>query len=252
MDTLRLTLIIVGLLVVAGIYFKFRSSEDDLILRLKKMFSSENKYTSESSDSLSDDDDLIPVLTPIEDEPDFSDFEALSKVISGRDHVEQYTEQDEIAFSAVDETNETGPESLLIVLNIMSPKGHVFTGDGLHAVMISAGLTHGEHKIYHYLEDNQAVFSIANAVEPGFFELAELNKITTPGLAIFMQLPGPLECRKALETLLEISQRLASALSGELCDENRTTLTPQTISHMKEKVDAYRLKQQVAKRRDHT
>ncbi len=63
-----------------------------------------------------------------------------------------------------------------------------------------------------------------------------------------MQLPGPTECRKALETLLEVSKRLADALSGELCDENRSVLTQQTIPHLKDKVETYRLKQQTAQR----
>jgi len=250
-DSLRLTLVIIGLVIVAGIYFKFRSSDDDLVLWLKKIFNPVTKNTVAADNSVLSDDEFIPVLTPIDDEPDFSDFEALSQVISGRDRFEKYTKQEEMTFSAVEETTETGPESLLIVLNIMSPKGHVFTGEGIHAVMTSAGLTHGEHKIYHYMQDNVAVFSIANAIEPGFFDLSQLQSISTPGLAVFMQLPGPVECRKALDSLLEVSKRLADALSGELCDENRTVLTPQTISHLKEKVEAYRLKQQTSQRRKH-
>ena len=140
---------------------------------------------------------------------------------------------------------------LLIILNIMSPTGQMFTGEGIHAVMTSAGLIHGEHKIYHYMQDNIAVFSIANAVEPGFFELSQLQSISTPGLAVFMELPGPVECRKAFDTLLEITQRLATALSGELCDENRSVLNQQSISHLKEKVDGYRIKQQAFQRRKH-
>lgn len=257
MDSLRLILVIIGLVIVGGIYFKFRSSNDDLIYTLRKLFAPvtdkiatavPSSFSEPSEDAVLNDDDLIPVLTPIDDVPDSSDFEALSAVISGRDRFEEYTKQQEITFSAVEDTNETGPESLLIVLNIMSPKGHVFSGEGIHAVMTSAGLTHGEHKIYHYMHDNVAVFSIANAIEPGFFELSQLQSISTPGLAIFMQLPGPTECRKALETLLEVSKRLAAALSGELCDENRSVLTQQTISHLKDKVETYRLKQQTAQR----
>jgi len=231
-----------------GIYLKFRSDDDDLILWLKNRLKPVNKTSAATPVTVSDDDDLIPVLTPIEDEPDYSDFEALSAVISGRDRVEEYTKQAELTFSAVDDSSEVGPETLLMVLNIMSPKGHVFTGEGVHAVMTSAGLTHGEHKIYHYMQNNQAVFSIANAIEPGYFELSQLASTTTPGLAVFMELPGPFECRKAFDTLLEVSQRLASALSGELCDENRTVLTQQTISHLKDKIDAYRLKQQASQR----
>jgi len=251
LDSLRLTLAFIGLLIVGGIYFKFRSSDDDLIVILKKLFNPITKKIAATDQTVINEDDLIPVLTPIDDEPDVSEFEVLSQVISGRDRVEKYTKQDELVFSAVEDTTETGPESLLIILNIMSPKGHVFTGEGIHAVMTSAGLTHGEHKIYHYLQDQLAVFSIANAVEPGYFELTQLQSITTPGLAVFMELPGPVECRKAFDTLLEISQRLATALSGELCDENRSVLTQQTISHLKEKIEAYRLKQQTSQRRKH-
>jgi cell division protein ZipA len=249
MDSLRLTLIIIGLAIVAGIYFKFRSSDDDLIFSLKQLFAPVIKNnTSSENVVLNEDDDLIPVLTPIDDEPDFSDFESLSKVMSGRDRVEEYTKQKEITFTAVEETTEIGPESLLIILNIMSPQGQLFTGEGIHAVMTSAGLTHGEHLIYHYMQDGSAVFSIANTIEPGFFELAKLKTIATPGLAVFMQLPGPVECRKALTSLLDVSKRIAVALSGELCDESRSVLTQQTISHLTEKVEAYRLKQQTAHR----
>jgi len=251
MDPLRVTIAIIGLVIVMGIYLKFRSSNDDLLLWLKDKFNPRNTRVISGGTVLNEDDDLIPVLTPIDDEPDSSDFEALSQVISGRDRVEEYTKQQEIPFSAVEDTTETGPESLLIILYIMSPKGHVFTGEGIHAVMTSAGLKHGEHKIYHYMQDNQAVFSIASAVEPGFFELSQLKSISTPGLALFLQLPGPLECRKALNSLLEIGKRLADALSGDLCDENRSVLTQQTISHIKDKVDVYRLKQQATQRQKH-
>lgn len=253
MDSLRVTIAIIGFIIVIGIYIKFRSSDDDFILWVKNIFSPLNKKTASVNDSSLkhsslNEDELIPVLTPIDDEPDFSDFEALSQVISGRDRVEEYTKQQEMPFTAVEEETESGPESLLIILYIMSPKGHVFTGEGIHAVMTSAGLTHGEHQIYHYMQDNQAVFSIANAVEPGFFDLSQLKSVSTPGLALFLQLPGPVECRKALNSLLEIAKRLADALTGELCDENRSALTQQTISHLKEKVDTYRLKQQTAQR----
>ncbi len=251
MDSLRLTLALIGLVIVVGIYFKFRSSDDDFLLVLKKLFNPVTKKFAATDHAVVNDDDLIPVLTPIDDEPDSSDFEALSQVISGRDRVEKYTKQEELTFTAVEETSETGPESLLLVLNLMSPKGHVFTGEGIHAVMTSAGLTHGEHKIYHYLDNGSAVFSIANAIEPGYFELSQLKTISTPGLALFMELPGPLECRKAFDTMLEVSQRLATALTGDLCDENRSVLTQQTISHLKEKVEAYRLKQQASQRRKH-
>ena len=45
MDSLRVTIAIIGLVIVAGIYFKFRSSDDDLIVWLKKLLTPLNKDT---------------------------------------------------------------------------------------------------------------------------------------------------------------------------------------------------------------
>lgn len=237
MDLLRLTLVIVGLVIIIGIYFKFRSPSDDS--------SNPNLKDAEVDNNLtSDNDDLIPVLTPIDDEPDSSDFDVLSQVISGRDRFEEYSKSSEDnSFTAAEDSAETGAASLLIVLNIMSAKEQLFAGEDIQAVMTSVGLTHGEHKIYHYMKNDEAVFSIANAIEPGYFDLDALGDIATPGLAVFMQLPGPVECRQALDTLLEVSKGLAKAIDGELCDENRNVLSQQTISHLKDKVEGYRLQQ---------
>lgn len=250
MDSLRITLVIIGLLIIAGIYLRFRSEEDDFILWLKNKFSQNSASPDKETDVV--DEDLIPVLTPIEDEPDMQDFAMLSAVISGREQINNEAQQQEIHFSAVDEAAETGSASLLIVLNIMSPAGHVFTGEGVHAVMQSQGLVHGEHDIYHFMQDGTAVFSVANAIEPGYFNPNELAQLTTPGLAIFMQLPGPMECRSAFDTLMKKARSLSDALGGELCDENRSALTRQTISHLQEKLDTYRLQQQAALRQKHS
>ncbi|MFK5915758.1 MAG: cell division protein ZipA C-terminal FtsZ-binding domain-containing protein [Woeseiaceae bacterium] len=251
MDSLRLTLVVIGLITVIGLYFKFRSSEDDFTYPLKKLFNFKFKNNHSLDEMSSDEEEFIPVLTPLQDEPDSSDFAALSQVISGHSTIEKYTKQDELTFTAVEESLESGPDSLLIVLNIMSPKGQYFTGEGINAVMKSAGLSHGEHKIYHYIQNSVSVFSIANAIEPGFFDLEQLENIATPGLAIFMALPGPLECRKAFDTLINISKKITEALGGELCDEKRSALTQQSISHLNEKIEDYRLKQQAFQRRKH-
>lgn len=235
MDLLRLTLVIVGLVIIAGIYFKFRPVNDDSSDKNLKDTAADNNLASA-------DDDLIPVLTPIDDEPDSSDFEILSQVISGRDRFEEYSKSSNESFTAADdESVETGEASLLIVLNIMLPKKQMFSGEDIHAAMTSVGLTHGEHKIYHYMKNEVAVFSLANAIEPGYFDLDNLKNISTPGLALFMQLPGPLECRLALDTLLDVGHRLATALNGVLCDESRNVLSQQTITHLKDKVENYRL-----------
>ena len=46
--------------------------------------------------------------------------------------------------------------------------------------------------------------------------------------------------------LLDKAHALAESLGGEVCDETRSILTEQTIGHIKEKVEAFRFKQQMA------
>ena len=52
--------------------------------------------------------------------------------------------------------------------------------------------------------------------------------------------------REAFKLILDKAHKLAELLGGELCDETRSMLTEQTIGHIKEKVEAFRFKQQMA------
>ena len=43
------------------------------------------------------------------------------------------------------------------------------------------------------------MFSMANMVKPGYFNMARIGEVTTPGLTFFITLPGPMAALDAWE-----------------------------------------------------
>jgi len=152
------------------------------------------------------------------------------------------------AMSAV-EADADDVEPLVIVLNVMARSGDYFNGADALAALKADGLQHGEMMIFHYYPEggeDRPVFSLANTVEPGTFDLNTIDHLQTPGLSLFMQLPGPMASREAFELMLRTGRSLAQQLGGDLCDERRNVLTLQTIGHLKEQIEAFLFRRKMA------
>jgi FtsZ-interacting cell division protein ZipA len=142
------------------------------------------------------------------------------------------------------------PEKI-ITLFVLAPTGVPFRGSFLMEAMSDAGLQYGDMQIFHRIEKqagrDDTLFSIANIVEPGTFEPNRMDGFTTPGVVLILQLPGPVDAIKAFDAMVTAARSLAKSLQGSLCDATRSVLTNQTISHMREEVVDYQLRQRVAK-----
>ena len=115
-----------------------------------------------------------------------------------------------------------------------------FLGQGLVEVMLDSGMTFGEMDIFHQLNDRGAqLFSLASAVEPGTFDLSSLDQFSTPGISLFMrvhELAAPLQ---VLDSMLSVANRVAQELNGEVRDETRSVMTPQTIEHCRQSLTEF-------------
>ena len=80
---------------------------------------------------------------------------------------------------------------------------------------------------------------MANAIEPGTFDLADLDSLRCPGMSFFLQLPGPDDAISAFEDMLEAARKVMGALGGELRDENMSVLSGQTAGHMRQRISDY-------------
>lgn len=128
----------------------------------------------------------------------------------------------------------------VIVINIFAPKGQTFSGMELLQLVLNCGMRYGEMDIFHRHEDGfdrgKVQFSMANAIEPGTFDLDSMGESNCPGVSFFMGLPGPKNSMKAFDFMLETAQTLVRNLGGELLDERRSPMSDQTIAHCRQRI----------------
>lgn len=128
----------------------------------------------------------------------------------------------------------------IIVVNAVSKDPLGFSGEELLHILLTCDLRFGKMNIFHRYEKSNAKgavqFSVANSVEPGTFDLNNMRNFKTPGICLFLQLPGPQDAQKALEYMVETAQCIARNLNGELRDENRSALTAQTVEHFRSRI----------------
>lgn len=140
-----------------------------------------------------------------------------------------------------------GIEPLVLSVCIIADEDETFSGPEIKEAMEAEGLHHGEMRIFHFHElgkkeldeNDDAVFSAANVLEPGFFELDTLQSLKTPGLMLFCQLPGPLPGEAALELMLDKGRGLAVRLHGHMCDEERNRFTVQAKNHYLDRISTF-------------
>ncbi len=135
---------------------------------------------------------------------------------------------------------------LVIALHLMAQQ-EPFDGDKLLKAMVSNGLKFGAMDIFHKHEQGTAkspiMFSVANAVKPGIFEIENMKHFTTPGITLFLTAPGPKQLMRAYDDLIATAEALKQALNGEILDDSRNRLTKQTMSHYRDQIAEFERKQ---------
>lgn len=131
----------------------------------------------------------------------------------------------------------------LVMLYLAAKSGQTISGAELVLATEKVGLTYGHHNIYHRLAEsshsNEPVFSMANVIQPGYFDLHHIDTLQTPGVSFFMTLPGPVTAVQAWDTMLPIAERMAQLLDGVLLDSDRNALGRQRILHIKEDLRSF-------------
>jgi cell division protein ZipA len=131
----------------------------------------------------------------------------------------------------------------IVTLYIAARAGAAIAGPDLVVAAEKAGLVFGHRNIFHRMVDNHPeqgpIFSVANLVKPGYFDLRTIQQLATPGISFFMTLPGPLNALDAWDTLLPTAQRMAELLDGVLLDSERNALGRQRVANIRDELRAY-------------
>ena len=235
MDNLRVILLVLGLLLIGGLYLRYRSHD-----RLAMILSRIRHWLSRRRDAAVPETEAVP--------PTLADLGDLHPVVE--------PDLDSLGpISAIPEEETDDGEVLIVALNVMARAPQRFHGLDILTALRETGFVFGHMNIFHHYPDGadetRPLCSVANTVEPGRFDIEHMAELETPGLSLFMQLPGPLEGRAAFDRVLQIGRALAERLDGELCDESRSVLTLQTIGHLKETIESFRFRCKMASLRKH-
>ncbi|PKM42483.1 MAG: hypothetical protein CVV05_18080 [Gammaproteobacteria bacterium HGW-Gammaproteobacteria-1] len=246
MDPFRLILLLIGAAIVAAIYLwdRWRRRQP----KRDALFDDELPREADGTADSDDDWDVIPLLrhavrgAPVE--------EAQLREFAGFNGREAKTavaaDEARAALGSVstrdDEPPAPQPAEQLLVLSVIAQEGEVFTGPTLSDLFEQLGLHYGDMRIFHRMDadSGEGVFSVVSIIEPGYFELENLPELRTPGLALFMRLPGPVAGTAAFEDMYATAQSLAAALEGRLGDQQRRPLSADVLAHMRAQARPFR------------
>lgn len=134
----------------------------------------------------------------------------------------------------------------VVALYLVAQRGDELKGEQILSATYATQLEYGDMKIFHRKDNNQKiVFSMANMMEPGWFEFDKMHEIRTRGISLFMQLGLCDNPVKALDDMLVCAHSLSSMLNTQLCDANRQLLNESYANALREKAKNFaRIKQE--------
>ncbi|MDE1164016.1 MAG: cell division protein ZipA [Pseudomonas sp.] len=135
---------------------------------------------------------------------------------------------------------ELPPVEEVLVISVISRHEGGFKGPALLQNILESGLRFGEMDIFHRHEsmagNGEVLFSMANAVKPGIFDLDDIDHFSTRAVSFFLGLPGPRHPKQAFDIMVAAARKLSQELDGELKDDQRSVLTAQTIEHYRQRI----------------
>ncbi len=138
----------------------------------------------------------------------------------------------------------------IVTLYIAARAGEKLHGSDIVVAAEKAGLAYGHMNVFHRLVEGHPergpVFSVANIMKPGSFDMATIQSLETPAIAFFLTLPAPIAALDAWETMLPTAERMAELLNGVLLDESRNAIGRQRIAHLRDELRAYDRQHEVA------
>jgi len=252
MDTLRVSLIIIGILIIGAIYLWGRRQvdSDDQSLKISSPFSWLNLFERFKLSLPKWEQSVTEDVKSVNEELTEEDLADVKSIVAERKQV--ISKSDDVTLIVELTSDQIAPagEQLFVPITIIARHGRKFTGENIKYAIEECGFYLDRSGVFYLdVKDQQGfqqkLLGLANIVEPGTFDEEKLCTFDSPGLVLYLHLPAPIEARDAFSTLIEKGRELSALLSGDMCDETRSILTNQTISHLKEKVEAYRFKQKM-------
>lgn len=233
MDGLRIALLVIGAVIVAGVYWNARRKHaadihnTDVADRVEPAF-----------------DDTAEPVAPVVAAKELPLGIPTPEVGQADPADAPVATQSDTAPDRGDKAENADIPQKVISLRITGKSGADFAAEEVVLTLRGVGLQHGKFGIFHRISDDEdeALFSVANLTEPGTFDLADLKERRFAGLSFFMLRPGPGRGVDAFDKMVELARAVAITLQGELLDGDGSTLSIQRERFMREDLIQYELK----------
>lgn len=218
MNDMQWALLVIGVIVVLGVYFHARRQAAK-----QAVWSNKKKRDGQEEDQL----DFFEDNGAAFDE--FGVGKARSSGADGPDASPMDSQPETAGKAKADEFN-----GLFVISVHRNDLSHV-AGEELHQALESCGLQFGAHDVYHrFSKTGERVFSVTSMVKPGFLIPEDKGELRTPGVSLFLQLPGAMAGEAAFDDLFTTAQTLAERLDASLLDRQRQPLTTDMITRMRQ------------------
>jgi len=133
------------------------------------------------------------------------------------------------------------PPDKIVTLFVMARDNTMVAGADLLQAALKTTMEFGDMNIFHrHVDDSgRAVFSLANATKPGFFNKDEWNTFETSGLALFLTLPGPTLALDGWDMMLATARRMAELLNADVLNDQHQPFTRQLEAKVREEMRQY-------------
>jgi cell division protein ZipA len=135
------------------------------------------------------------------------------------------TAQEKLVDGTVDEA--------VFVINIMAREGKSIAGAELLQELSALGFKFGAMNIFHRHVDaagkGPVIFSLANMVKPGVFDIDIMEQFESPGVSLFMMFPCAGKASHNYNLMLNAAERIAEGVDGLLMDGSRNPFTEEAI-----------------------
>lgn len=248
LDLLRWVLLIIGVVILLGVYAAGRRSLSARLRRRRAERADAPQIEAEADAATLTvpDPELAELGRSIRlDEPEDVPVqtESTAPVTAERPRSDPAAQPSSPRHTPRDATSMPAPEPKIVVVYVVATSGGTYRGPDIFAAAETADLDYGDMRIFHRYETvggaPEPVFGVASMVEPGWFDQEQIEELETPGLALFLQLPAPIEGVKAFDAMIGAAQSLKRSLGGELRDASRSIMSLQTIAHLRDEVSDY-------------
>jgi len=250
MDSLRIVLVVIGLLVLAAIILFHKPAGQSKRnhqrwldgRKLPHLGKSASDKAIPSAEQDSDERTRTePGLAAREERP-----ASQANLAAGLASARLTTQGDLLDGSEDDADNaprgqrEFAPDKI-VTLYIKRRAGRRINGTDLLDAAIKAGMEFGEMNIFHRLHEGETepVFSMANLTAPGNFDPSNWNVFDTSGVTFFLTLPAPVSALDAWDAMFATASRVGELLEADVMDDARCLMTRQRIAQLRESMREY-------------